>query len=65
MSMIEKIKKFISEVKKVVSEITWPDRKTLIQLTIVVLSITIVIGLLLGGADFLFTKLVSWFTLLN
>jgi len=61
--MFEKIKKFIAEVKKVVGEITWPNRKTLIQLTIVVLLVTVAIGVLLGTADFLFTKLVSWVTL--
>lgn len=61
--MFKKIKQFISEVRKVVTEITWPDKKTLIQLTIVVLLVTVAIGALLGGADFLFTKLISWLTL--
>ncbi len=63
--MFEKVKKFVTEVKKVVGEITWPNKKTLIQLTIVVLLVTVAIGVLLGTADFLFTKLVSWITLLN
>jgi len=63
--MINKVKKFIKEVKNIVTEITWPNKKTLIQLTIVVLLVTVAIGSLLGGADFLFTKLVSWLTLIN
>jgi preprotein translocase SecE subunit len=61
--MFEKVKKFVTEVRKVVGEITWPNKKTLIQLTIVVLLVTVAIGVLLGAADFLFTKLVSWVTL--
>jgi len=61
--MFKRIQQFISEVRKVVTEITWPDKKTLIQLTIVVLLVTVAIGTLLGGADFLFTKLISWLTL--
>jgi len=61
--MFEKAKKFVTEVRKVVGEITWPNKKTLIQLTIVVLLVTVAIGVLLGTADFLFTKLVSWVTL--
>jgi len=61
--MFEKAKKFVTEVRKVVGEITWPNKKTLIQLTIVVLLVTVAIGVLLGAADFLFTKLVSWVTL--
>lgn len=61
--MFEKVKEFIAEVRKVIGEITWPTKKTLIQLTIMVILVTVIVGSLLGGADFLFTKLISWLTL--
>jgi preprotein translocase subunit SecE len=43
----------ITETKKV----TWPDRESTRNLTIVVIAISIVLGLLLGGVDALFVRL--------
>lgn len=43
----------ISEMKK----ITWPDQDTTRNLTIVVIAISLVLGLLLGGVDALFVRL--------
>jgi preprotein translocase subunit SecE len=42
-----------SEIQKV----NWPDNETLRNLTIVVIGISTVLGLLLGGIDFLLEKL--------
>lgn len=39
--------------------ITWPKKETLIQLTVVVISISIVISLILGGFDYLFTNSIA------
>ena len=53
------MKKVINFLKEVVVEfknITWPKKDTLIQLTIVVISISIIISLILGGFDYLFTN---------
>jgi preprotein translocase subunit SecE len=46
-----------SEMKKV----NWPDRETTRNLTIVVIGISTVLGLLLGGVDYLLTKLLDVF----
>jgi preprotein translocase subunit SecE len=43
----------VAELKKV----NWPDRETTKNLTIVVIGISIVLGLLLGGIDFLLQAL--------
>jgi preprotein translocase subunit SecE len=43
----------ISEMKKV----NWPDKQTTQNLTIVVIGISTVLGVLLGGIDFLLEKL--------
>ncbi len=43
----------VSEMKK----ITWPDRDATRNLTIVVIAISIVLGLTLGGVDALFVRL--------
>ncbi|HEY7036244.1 MAG TPA: preprotein translocase subunit SecE [Thermomicrobiales bacterium] len=42
-----------SEAKKV----NWPDRETTRNLTIVVIGISVIMGLFLGGLDWLFVKL--------
>jgi len=57
--MLKQAQKFIVEVRKIVGEITWPDRKTLIQLTIVVILCSLVTGALLATTDFGLTKLIS------
>ena len=53
---MSKIIKFFNEVKAEFKNITWPKKETLIQLSIVVISISVVISLILGGFDYLFTK---------
>ncbi len=53
---MQKIINFLSEVVAEFKNITWPKKDTLIQLTIVVISISIIISLILGGFDYLFTN---------
>jgi len=54
--MLNKVTKFLKEVQIEFKNITWPTKETLIQLSIVVISISIAISLILGGFDYLFTK---------
>jgi len=58
---MQKIINFLKEVAVIFKSITWPKKEALIQLTIVVISISIVISLILGGFDYLFTKSISLF----
>ncbi|MBU4210883.1 preprotein translocase subunit SecE [Patescibacteria group bacterium] len=53
---MSKIIKFINEVRAEFKNITWPKKETLIQLSIVVISISIIVSIILGGFDYLFTK---------
>ena len=53
---MKKVVKFLKEVAVEFNNITWPKKDTLIQLTIVVISISIIISLVLGGFDYLFTN---------
>jgi len=47
----------ISEAKKV----NWPDQETTRNLTVVVIAISIILGLLLGGIDYGLVKLLGVF----
>ena len=53
---MQKVIKFLKEVAVEFKNITWPKKDTLIKLTIVVISISIIISLILGGFDYLFTN---------
>ncbi|MBU1130292.1 preprotein translocase subunit SecE [Patescibacteria group bacterium] len=53
---MQKIIKFFNEVRAEFKNITWPKKETLIQLSIVVISISIIVSIILGGFDYLFTK---------
>ena len=56
---MRQIVQFFQEVKVEFKNIAWPKREALIQLTFVVISISIIISLLLGGMDFIFTQSIN------
>lgn len=62
---MKKVIQFIQEVVKEFKNITWPKKETLFELTTVVISISIIISLILGGLDFIFTNSLSLLTSLK
>ena len=57
-----KVKQFIAEVIGQIHQVTWPDKEALVELTVVVILFSIVVGIILVGADFFFTKLIGFLT---
>lgn len=55
-----KVVAYLHEVREVFKSITWPKRDTLIQLTVVVISLSIIISLVLGGFDYAFTNSIGF-----
>lgn len=51
--LTENLQETVAEIKKV----NWPDRETTRNLTIVVIGMTVALGLLLGGIDFVLQTL--------
>ena len=49
------ISQSIAELRKVV----WPDRKQVIKMTGIVIGVSLVTGLFIGGLDYLFTNLIG------
>ncbi|PIU73387.1 preprotein translocase subunit SecE [Candidatus Shapirobacteria bacterium CG06_land_8_20_14_3_00_40_12] len=47
---------FFREVRAEFKNISWPKKDTLLELSIVVISISVIISLILGGFDFIFTQ---------
>jgi len=53
------VKQSIAELKKV----NWPTKKTVLRLTGVVIGVSLAVGALIGGLDYIFTKIVGWILL--
>jgi preprotein translocase subunit SecE len=50
---------FLREVQEELKKVVWPTRDEIIRLTGVVILVSVFVGLLLGGADFILTKLIE------
>jgi preprotein translocase subunit SecE len=53
---MNKVLTFFNEVKLEVSKVTWPKRKSVVKLTLIVFLVSGILGAYVGGIDFLFTK---------
>lgn len=51
---------FIGETWAEFKKVIWPTRHDTIRLTIIVVALTVSLGLILGGVDFSFSKLVEF-----
>jgi preprotein translocase subunit SecE len=51
---------FIHDVRSELRKVVWPTQRETINLTAVVLALSIAVGLFLGGVDFLFQELFRW-----
>lgn len=52
---------FLKEVQDELRKVVWPTKDEVIRLTGVVILISLIVGLFLGGADFVFTKIMEIF----
>jgi len=59
-SKIEQLKTFFIEAKEELKKVVWPDKKTVINATWVVLAITIIIAGVLGIIDIIFSNLIKF-----
>ena len=50
---------FLRETRDELKKVVWPTRQEIIRLTVVVIAISLLVGLFLGGLDFIFTKLIG------
>jgi len=50
---------FLRETTDELKKVTWPSRQETIRLTFVVLAISVLVGLYVGGIDFVLTKAIE------
>lgn len=50
---------YLDEVKSEMARVVWPTRKQVVELTILVIFISIIVGIYVGGLDFVFTNVLN------
>lgn len=50
---------FLRETKDELKKVVWPSKQETIRLTMVVIIISLIVGIFLGGLDFVFVKLIG------
>lgn len=54
---METPQQFLLEVKNELKKVSWPSKKAVLNLTLVVVIVSVIVGLLLTSVDFIFNKL--------
>ncbi|MBI2196808.1 preprotein translocase subunit SecE [Candidatus Daviesbacteria bacterium] len=52
---------FLNEVKEELLKVAWPSREQTIRYTILVVLVAVVVGLFLGGLDYILTAITAFF----
>jgi preprotein translocase subunit SecE len=59
MDFLRRAREFVREVVAEFRKVTWPSRPELINSTVVVITVTVVVALFLGGVDIVLAKIVE------
>jgi len=59
MEFLKRTQEFIREVVAEFRKVTWPSRQELINSTVVVITVTVVVALFLGGVDIVLARIVE------
>ncbi len=52
---------FLNEVKEELIKVAWPSREQTIRYTVLVILVAVVVGLFLGGLDYILTAMTAFF----
>jgi len=63
MSILSKLTNYLKDVKVEIKKVNRPTKQETIKYTLIVIGLSLVIAIFLGGLDFLFTFLVNKFLL--
>lgn len=56
-----KLLTYLQEVKAELAKVTWPTREASLRMTVIVLVASLLVGLYIGGLDYIFTNLLGFF----
>lgn len=54
-----KIIQFLKEVRQELEKVRWPTRLEAVKLTLIVVGVSVVLGIYIGGLDFILTKIIE------
>lgn len=54
-----KIIQFLKEVRQELEKVRWPTRLEAVKLTLIVVGVSVVLGIYIGGLDFTLTKIIE------
>jgi len=57
--MIKSVSEFLKGSLAELKQVIWPTKSTVVRLTIVVISVSLLTGLIIGGLDYLFLNVVG------
>jgi preprotein translocase subunit SecE len=60
MQAVARVKEFVQDVLAEFRKVSWPSRQELINSTVVVIVVTVVLSLFLGGVDIVLARAVEW-----
>lgn len=63
MKILNKIVNFLKETRVEMKKVNWLTKQEVIKYTLIVIGLSFVVAVFLGGLDFLFTLLISKFLL--
>lgn len=50
---------YLQEVRSEMGKVVWPTKKQVVELTVLVIAISIIVGVYVGGLDFVFTNVLN------
>ena len=60
MGVIGRVREFVQEVMVEFRKVTWPTRQETVNLTMVVVVVTVVLAFFLGAVDIVLARVVEW-----
>ncbi len=59
--MIEKLRRFLAEVRTEMEKVTWPGRQEVQAATVVIIVLVLLLALFIGGVDFVVSRTLGLF----
>jgi len=60
-NFLQRIINFLKEVKVELKKVNWPTRQETTKYTLIVIGVSLIVAIFLGGLDFIFTWLINKF----
>ncbi len=60
MSVLTRIRDYVTSVRTEIGRVSWPSRKEVVSLTVLIILLAIVLGIYLGLADLIVTQILRF-----